>query len=273
MSRQRGFDIIRLMMKKIYIHPNLTEKRYIEKVRKAISALEEKGYKCILDSSDGVLLYGDDHTQNETIGDCDLIVSLGGDGTFLRGCQLALDNDMPICGINCGNLGFLCACQLKDIDDLDIDALELKELSLLQFEYKGKIYNALNEVVVGKDYFGGTVELEYSSGNHHGKFRGDGLIVCTATGSTAYNISAGGTVFKEEDGLIGITPICSHTRGVNAVTVDQSQSVKICLVDKKYTASIFADGIAIGKLNEIIVSLSDRKVKVLTNKQNDRHLA
>ena len=256
-----------MTMKKIYIYPNLTEERYIEKVKKAIASLEDKGHICVLNENDGVLLHGEKFKEKGKLSDCDFIVSLGGDGTFLRGCQLALDNDMPICGINCGNLGFLCSCQLKNIDDLNIDELKLKELSLLQFEYNGFIYNALNEVVVGKDYFGGTVELEYSSGECHGRFRGDGLIVCTATGSTAYNISAGGTVFKEEDGLIGITPICSYTRGVNALTVDQKQSVKISLVDKKYTASIFADGIEIGQLNEIVVAMSDRKIKVLSNKQ------
>ena len=266
MSKPSVFDIINLNMKKIYIHPNLTEGRYIEKVRKAIDILEEKGHECVLQKRDGILLYGEEFNDNGKIDDCDLIVSLGGDGTFLRGCQLALEHDLPICGINCGNLGFLCACQLNSIDDLDIESLKQKELSLLQFEYQGKTYNALNEVVTGKDYFGGTVELEYSSKETSGRFRGDGLIVCTATGSTAYNISAGGRVFNEEDSLIGITPICSHTRGIYPVTVSNTQSVRITLTDKKYTASIFADGILIGQLDQIEISLSKRKIKVLNNK-------
>lgn len=253
-------------MKKIYIYPNLTEERYIEKVKKAIASLEKKGHICVLNKKDGTLLYGEEYEEKGKIDDCDFIASLGGDGTFLRGCKLALDHDMPICGINCGNLGFLCACQLKDIDDLDIDTLKQKDLSLLQFEYQGSVYNVLNEVVVGKDYFGGTVELQYSSGDRYERFKGDGLIVCTATGSTAYNISAGGTAFKEEDGMIGITPICPYTKGIKAITVDQKQNVKINLVDKKYTASIFADGILIGQLSEILVCMSKRKVKVLNNK-------
>ena len=252
-------------MKKIYIFPNLTEERYIEKVRKAIASLEGKGHLCVLNRDDGILLYGDKYAEKGKISDCDLIVSLGGDGTFLRGCRLALENDMPICGINCGNLGYLCVCQLKNIDDLDFDKLILKQLSLLQFEYRNKTYNALNEVVVGKDYFGGTIELEYSSGRYSKRFRGDGLIVCTATGSTAYNVSAGGQAFKEEDGLIGITPICPYTEGVNALTVDNKKSVKISLVDRKYTATIFADGMKIGQLSKITVSRSNRKIKVLSN--------
>ena len=250
-------------MKKIYIFPNLTEERYIEKVRKAIACLEQKGHICVLNRNDGFLLYGDDYQEKGSIEDCEFIVSLGGDGTFLRGCQLALRHDMPICGINCGNVGFLCVCQLKEIDDLDLDVLKEKKLSLLQFDYEGKTHIVLNEVVIGKDYFGGTIELEYDSEDRKERFRGDGLIVCTATGSTAYNTSAGGMTFKEEDDLIGITPICPHTRNIHALTIDEKQSVKITLINKKYTASIFADGILIGKLDEISVRLSDRKIKVL----------
>ena len=255
-----------MIMKKVYIFPNLTEERYIEKVKKAISCLEEKGHVCILDRNDGFLLYGKDYQEKGKIDDCELIVALGGDGTFLRGCQLALKHDMPICGINCGNVGFLCACHLKEINDLDLDSLKEKKLSLLQFDYKDKTYAVLNEVVIGKDYFGGTVELEYDTGSRKERFRGDGLIVCTATGSTAYNTSAGGKAFKEEEDLIGITPICPHTRNIHAFTTDEKRNVKITLINKKYSASIFADGILIGKLDEITVRLSERKVKVLNNR-------
>ncbi|MBR2788646.1 MAG: NAD(+)/NADH kinase [Erysipelotrichaceae bacterium] len=253
-------------MKKVYIFPNLTEERYIEKVKKAIGSLERKGYICILNKDDGTVLYGNEFEAQGDISDCSLIVSLGGDGTFLRGCQVALNNDLPICGINCGNLGYLCACQLKEIDDLDLDKLKQKELYILQFEYESNTFTALNEVVIGKDYFGGTIEVEYECDESRKRFKGDGLIVCTATGSTAYNVSAGGKAFKEEDGLIGITPICPYTRDVKAIRVDQRNRVKIRLVDKKYSASIFADGRLIGKLDEITVRLSERKIKVLNNK-------
>ena len=253
-------------MKKIYIYPNLSEERYVAKVKRAIEVLNEKGHECYLNDQDGALLYGKDHVNKGNIEDCDLIVSLGGDGTFLRGCKLAIEHDLPICGINCGNLGFLCACQLNSIEDLDIDALSLHELSMLKFEYQEKTYEVLNEVVAGKDYFGGTVELEYRTKDRNARFRGDGLIVCTATGSTAYNLSAGGKIFKEEDNLIGITPICAHTRGIGPVYVDSYETVEICLSDNKYTASIFADGIYVGPLNKIEISYSDRKIKILNNK-------
>lgn len=250
-------------MKKLYIYPNLTEERYIEKVKKALNVLEDKGYECNLRKKDGELLFGKTYKPKRDIDDCDLIVTLGGDGTFLRGTKLAIEKDMKICGINCGNLGFLCAYQLKDIDKVDFNSLKTSKSNVLEFDYNNNTFIALNEVVVGKDYFGGTVELEYKTKKLSNRFKGDGLIICTATGSTAYNISAGGKAFKDEDEIIGITPICAYTKGIKPECVNEKEVIKIKLVDSKYTASIFADGILIGQLDEIDIKLSKRKAKIL----------
>ena len=104
---------------------------------------------------------------------------------------------------------------------------------------------------------------EYKTKKLSNRFKGDGLIICTATGSTAYNISAGGKAFKDEDEIIGITPICAYTKGIKPECVNEKEVIKIKLVDSKYTASIFADGILIGQLDEIDIKLSKRKAKIL----------
>ncbi|MBQ2582982.1 MAG: NAD(+)/NADH kinase [Erysipelotrichaceae bacterium] len=248
---------------KLYIYPNLTEERYIEKVKKALEVLKGKGHECILNKEDGHTLYGEESFDSGSIDDCDLIVSLGGDGTFLRGNIEAVRHDKPICGINCGNVGYLCACQLKDIEDLDLDSLQETDVSMLEMEYEGKTYSILNEVIIGKDYFGGTVELEYEIGPKTDRFRGDGMILCTATGSTAYNYSAGGEIFKDEDRLIGITPICAHNRHARPFRIDESENIRVRLLNPKYSATIYADGIVIGPMTEIFVRSGRKKARVL----------
>ena len=249
-------------MKRVYIHPNLTEERYIEKVKNAIQALLDKGYDCVLNYDDNIRLYGNDCLSGK-IEDCDVIVTLGGDGTFLRGMQLALEYDKPICGINCGNRGYLCACHYDKVSDIDVNNLKIYELTLLEFSYDDRKFFALNEVVIGKDYFGGTVELEYEAGEYKNRFKGDGLIICTATGSTAYNVSAGGEIFDEKDDMLGITPICSYDRNIRPVTIDENIPVKVRLINPRYSASIYTDGVLIGPMDEILIKTSERKIKVL----------
>ena len=248
---------------KLYIYPNLTEDRYIEKVKKAIDILKRKGHECVLNKEDSLTLYGEEPFGNLTIDDCDLVMSLGGDGTFLRGNIEAVNHDKPICGINCGNLGFLCAYQLKDIENMDLNQLKETEVTMLEMEYDGKNFSILNDAVIGKDYFGGTIELEYEAGDQSGRFRGDGLIVCTATGSTSYNYSAGGEIFNDEDRCIGITPICAHNRSSKPLLVDEKESVRVRLLNPKYSATIYADGIEVGPMNEIFIRSGKKKTKIL----------
>lgn len=250
-------------MKKLYIFPNLTEDRYIAKVKKALSALKDKSYHCILEKDDSLKLYGILPEGNEGIKDCDLIVTLGGDGTFLRGGKLAVEYDKPICGINCGDLGYLCACNLKEIDDVNLEELKERKLSLLEFEYDGRMYYAVNEVIVGKDYFGGAIQLEFAVNDHEYFFKGDGLIVTTATGSTGYNLSAGGRQFKERSSRIGITPICPHDRNIKAFLTKRENIIKIRLRNPKYTAGVYADGMHIGQLDSLTVRNSKKKITVL----------
>ena len=248
-------------MYKLFIYPNLTEERYISKVKKAIHILKEKGYECLLNKEDNLRLFNNADYIGEA-SDCDLIVTLGGDGTFLRGSKLALSLDKPICGINCGDLGYLCTYQLKNIDKVDFESLKISKSSTIEFEYNNETYYALNEVVIGKDYFGGTIHLKYSIDDEEYIFKGDGLIICTSTGSTGYNKSAGGSIFKDDDKM-EVTPICPNGDIVKPMIVDNEAVINVELINPKYTASIYVDGNLLGPLNKIAIKDSKRSVKIL----------
>lgn len=243
-------------MKRLYIYPNLTEERYINKARHVIDFLNNKGYECIFRKQDSLIIY-DKEIEFSDIDNFDVVVSLGGDGTYLRAAKFAIERSKPICGINCGNVGYLCTFNINDLDEIDFNNLIEKEKSLLEFEYDNKKYYSVNEVVIGKDYFGGTVELEYMVKDSV-RFKGDGLIICTNTGSTGYNLSAGGEIFKDE--LIGITPICAHSRSVDPIYVNSDSLVKVILHNKKYSASIYSDGVLVGSFDELDIKYSDKKL-------------
>jgi NAD+ kinase len=143
-----------------------------------------------------------------------MIVAIGGDGAVLRAAQVAIAHDKPLLGINTGRLGHLCCLQLKEletIDEVQFAAFQISPRTLLEFEADGKIYYALNDVIIAKEHFGETLELKCSvDGEQMKSFRGDGLIIATPTGSTAYSMSAGGPIVDPCLDAILMTPICPH---------------------------------------------------------------
>lgn len=249
---------------KLYLYPNISSERYIEKVRSCIEKLVTKGYECFLSEEDSQILKQEIMADQDILKDCDLIVTLGGDGTFLRGAQIALEYDMPVCGINCGHLGYLCAYSYDNIDDIDFSELQSYEVSLLEYDDGERAY-ALNDIVIGKDYFGGTVSLSVKvDGNKLYDFIGDGLIISTPLGSTAYNYSAGGKKLDIDSHKLAITPICAHTRDACPVQVNDDVCIEVELLKEHYSASTYIDGVKLSGLRRAEIKLSERKLKMLT---------
>lgn len=157
--------------------------------------------------------------------EAELIVSLGGDGALLKAAEIALAEDKPLAGINSGRLGYLCLLQQKEIGDFDRilqDSIPSKR-AILECEVQGSICYALNDMVISKPNFGETVDLHLSVGNKSLDFRGDGLIIATPTGSTAYNLSAGGPELDYDANVFAITPICSNGTIRPMVTCDDKE--------------------------------------------------
>lgn len=236
---------------RIYIRPNLTKEKYLPRVREVVKALEERGFACLLSANDEERLCGAAGARSKETDarEADLILSVGGDGTFLRAGQTAIALRKPLCGYNAGRLGYLCALNGEELRSFDPETLAFHEEPVLSCVLGGNEYFALSDIVVGKDYFGGTIVPRWRIGTGEEKrCIGDGLILSTPLGSTGYTRSAGGPELKRGCGLFALTPICPHTGDKEACAFKDDESVTLSSLDPTYSASVYADGRLLGGL-------------------------
>lgn len=149
----------------------------------------------------------------------DLVVSLGGDGTFLRAARWIGQREIPILGINTGHLGFLASCGLEEANDMINDvcsgSIKIEKRMLLQISSaslpEDKWRYALNEITFMR-YGSSMLNVNgYVNGAYLADYRGDGLIVSTPTGSTAYSLSAGGPIIEPTIDCMCLCPVAPHT--------------------------------------------------------------
>ena len=167
----------------------------------------------------------------------DLLIVLGGDGTLL-GIARDINGkyDVPILGINIGNLGFLSSIEIQDLDEalnnIKNGQYHIQNRILLECksddESKDINSKALNDVVIARGTLSRMAKFEvYIDKKLYYTFKGDGLIVSTPTGSTAYSFSAGGPFVYPDVEVITLTPICPHTRGMQPIVLKSSSEILI----------------------------------------------
>jgi NAD+ kinase len=205
----------------------------------------------------------------------DIIIVLGGDGTILRTARNIVGADIPILGVNIGNLGFLAGVEcshfesaLESIRNNNFTVEERMMLKcIVNVDETIKEYHALNDVVISKGTLSRIVRYDVSvEGNFYTSFTADGVIISTPTGSTAYSLSAGGPIIYPTLNLIEITPICPHSPGMRSIVLDAENKVDILV--KKGNESVFltVDGQESSELNNnitISLSISENKCKVI----------
>jgi NAD+ kinase len=192
--------------------------------------------------------------------DSDMILVLGGDGTFLAGARLAVRHGLPILGIMVGRLGFLCMVPLSDM----YNALQLIADGRMHREQRsilaGRICGAdgtvreslaINDIVVSKsdtekirDIVARQNELLVA------QYRVDGIILSSATGSTAYNLSAGGPLVHPSLSVIILTPICAHSLFTKPLVLPPEQEVEIEALPSSYPLSVSFDGMVRMEMDE-----------------------
>lgn len=178
----------------------------------------------------------------------DLCCAIGGDGTLLGVLDAALESGTAVLGVNLGKLGFLATYTQeeagKDLPNLIKGNYAIAERSVLQCTTKkGDSVFGLNDIVIKETEGRGLIRLQVSSNsNPVSEYHCDGLIFATPTGSTAYNLSAGGPIIGPRVSAIAMTPICPHTLGNRSVIFDNSSEISIASGEPGPCPRITVDG-------------------------------
>ena len=220
-----------------------------------VEDLPDCAFACSATESEASARYGSDY---------DIIITLGGDGTLLHTARLANVIDAPILGINFGHLGFLTNTVTESTLAIIADALsgEIVYEKRVNLRVKvhcvgdeedppetPRVFFALNEIAIARGAMGHIVDFSFGiSGDHVATIRGDGIIVSTATGSTAYSLSAGGPlVVPSQRGMI-IAPLAPHTLYSRSIVTEHHDVVEVSFEEGSASAhevALFADGDAV----------------------------
>lgn len=249
---------------KLYIIANLLEKRYYKGIKECIKALSKSGFDCMLDEEDYKKLYKNEYVMKFSMKDADYICSLGGDGTLLLAGQYAIKYNKPLFGINFGKVGYLCAYEKGDIDKITPQSLAKKKINkepLLEFKLQGKTSYSINDVIIGKADFGTTISIEAKIANQEiCSYRGDGVIVSTPLGSSAYNHSCGGPKLARKSNQFVATAICPNMSDFRYKRFADNLVCEIKLNSKRTKANIYSDGKLKGELKKEINIYKSKKV-------------
>jgi NAD+ kinase len=207
--------------------------------------------------------------------DRDLVVVLGGDGTLLSVARHATDG-VPILGVNLGSLGFLTEINRGELYPGLVQVLagqfSLDERSLLQVELwregaAAARYRVLNDAVIAKSALSRIIELSLAVDDHLvARYRSDGLIISTPTGSTAYNLSAGGPILHPGLPVAVLTPICPHTLSLRPVVVPDGSRIEVVLetpTEEVYLTLDGQEGTTLGHRDRVRVTASPSRVRLV----------
>lgn len=207
----------------------------------------------------------------------DAIFALGGDGTLLSLTKVACDNNIPIIGINAGKLGFLTEFERFETEEavklfVENQLIEDKRL-LLSVDFKGESHYALNDVFVQRMYreeSSSIISINVAVDNEIvDKVTGDGVIISTPTGSTAYSLSAGGAVLCAGINACQITPIASHSFNQRPIIYNANSSLDVSMV-RGDGAGLFVDGKFISSVcqgDKLNVNLANKQLTFLRRKE------
>ena len=257
--------------RKVGVLWNSSKPEGLDTARRVLSVLKSKGVSYSVDENLSDTFGELERMDRSSFSDCEMLIVLGGDGTILRALDYAIPGDLPILGVNIGRLGFLCEVERGDVEEdlcrvLDGGYAVDERMTMCIEGFDEQRFFALNEVVIDRS----TPEvrilsLEYAAnGTTVNHISGDGLIVATATGSTAYSLSAGGPILAPGLDCFVLTPICPHMLNVRPVVLSASDRITVRLTDDRNGARAVLDSRKyIPIQEEIVIRRSERNARFI----------
>lgn len=265
-------------MKKLLIFPNPMKPHAMELAGRLVPLLLEREFQPIFSREMaervGYPQYG--RASEALWDDLDLVVVLGGDGTMLSAARQVYPREIPLLGVNLGHLGFLTRVESHRLEE----ALDLLRAGRYQFEDRTMLEAvalrdgrqldrlvALNELVVNRNAFATMIKLEtWIDGEYFTTYPADGLIVATATGSTAYSLSAGGPIVDPRARALLVTPICPHSLYARPVVLSEMAEIRVRLAPGQADGTLTADGhngLTVKACDEIRIGKANRCTRLL----------
>jgi NAD+ kinase len=277
-------------MKKILLIPNKNKDKNLEVSTSVARLLANGGASVYVEEKYETELSGYAEPLAKVPEDLELIIVIGGDGSVLDASRLAIENELPILGVNLGKLGYLAELDVDNIDMLNRlftgdYAVEDKMLLEVSRVSEGEVFTserlAVNDIIISHDTFLGIADfkLEKSDGECV-RYRADGMIFSTPVGSTAYSLSAGGPVIDSRVKCICITPICPHSLTLRPIVFPDNSIIDIkyptqrekklylTIDGRKNVELYFGDKVSITKSNRVPQLIRLKKHSFYTKLQN-----
>jgi NAD+ kinase len=272
-------------IKKILFTGSLKDQYLSELIADLSKTLNDENIElyCFSQSNDQIDIPNVKTIEEQSISDMDLIVSIGGDGTMLQSSKLASNYSVPITGINKGRLGFLTDINpelvseaLQEIinGEYQVESRMLLDVKILNDENERFIGHAINDLVINKTKTGRMINVRTSiNGKYVNSNEGDGYIVSTPTGSTAYSLSCGGPIMNPNSDTFLLVPIAPHTLTNRPMVIPSGSIIKLEFTEENDdTIEISLDGEIISEISGgdcIIVIRSKNTVEFIHPKQYD----
>lgn len=246
--------------------------------------LKERNVRVLCDAETSSCLEAPEHvrTRLQLAEESDLLLVLGGDGTLLAAARAAAPRGVPILPINLGSLGFLTSFTRDELYPALEETLAgrhaVSERVMLRVEHHQggatqHLHLALNDAVINKGALARMIELELLIDAHFVcRYRADGLIVSSPTGSTAYSLSAGGPIMHPGVEAFLLTPICPHTLSDRPIVVQDSARIEVRLLKKSEAVYLTMDGqtgTQVEASDRIVISKAERKLKLIQPPQKN----
>lgn len=241
--------------------------------------LEKNNINVMLDSISANMIGMHGVEFNQVCKDCDVILTLGGDGTLISTIRRSITYNKPILGVNTGRLGFLTAFNTNELEDFIVklkngDYMLQRQILLegtLIKDCNNQIIHCVNEFLIARNETSNMIEiLAYINGLHFNTYLCDGLIIGTPAGSTAYNISAGGAIVYPYNSNILLTPVCAHSLTQRPIVLSDEFHLEFVL--KNSNANIVVDGqdkISFNEGDKFCIKVSNYKAKLIYSKNRN----